>query len=136
MNEITEMLPETIRNHVLNLPKEALEKMEEIRIRILKRVEIVVAGEPLFLPCEATYQDGISLLNELSQYSIYTLEEELKRGFITIQGGHRVGLSGRVITDKGACKAIRNVTSFNIRVAKQRKGLAEPFVPASIINLG
>lgn len=128
MNEITEMLPETIRKHVLNLPREALEKMEEIRIRILKRVEIVVAGDPLFLPCEATYQDGITLLNELSQYSIYTLEEELKRGFITIQGGHRVGLSGRVITENGAVKAIRNVTSFNIRVAKQKKGIAEPFI--------
>ncbi|PLR68088.1 MULTISPECIES: stage III sporulation protein AA [Bacillaceae] len=130
MDEIFELLPEAIRNQIQNLPQGALDKMEEIRIRISKRVEIVISGEPVFLPCRATHQDGISLLNELSQYSIYTLEEELKRGFITIQGGHRVGLSGRVITENGSVKAIRNVTSFNIRVARQKLGMAEPYIPS------
>lgn len=129
VNEITAMLPEPIRQHILDLPPHVLQQMEEIRIRISKRVEVTAAGKPVFLSCIATHQDGISLLSELSQYSIYALEEELKRGFITIQGGHRVGLSGRVITENGRVKAIRNVTSFNIRVARQKRGIADRFIP-------
>jgi stage III sporulation protein AA len=57
------------------------------------------------------------------------LEEELKKGYITVRGGHRVGLSGRVITEDGRVKAIRDVTSFNIRIAKEKVGIAERYVP-------
>jgi stage III sporulation protein AA len=103
--------------------------MEEIRIRVMKRVEVIISGKPVFLSYVTTYEDSINLLNELSHYSIYTLEEELKKGYITVRGGHRVGLSGRVITEDGRVKAIRDVTSFNIRIAKEKVGIAERYVP-------
>lgn len=47
-----------------------------------------------------TAEDAIYLLNKLSQFSIYTMEEELKRGYVTLRGGHRIGLAGKVITEK------------------------------------
>ena len=65
----------------------------------------------------------------MSQFSLYTLEEELKRGYITIAGGHRVGLAGKVILEKGVVKAIRDISSFNIRIARQKIGVAEIFIP-------
>lgn len=129
MDEIIDMLPESIKEHLMKLHPASIQRIEEIRIRTLKRVEVIIMGKPLFLPYITTYEDSMTLLNEVSHYSIYTMEEELKRGFITINGGHRVGLSGRVITENGQVKAIRDVTSFNIRVAREKIGIAEAYVP-------
>ena len=128
MEDLLEMLPESIRNEILKLHPASLSRIEEIRIRVMKKVEVIIAGKPIFLSSLTTYEDSINLLNELSHYSIYTLEDELKKGYITVRGGHRVGLSGRVITENGRVKAIRDVTSFNIRIARQKLGIAEPYV--------
>lgn len=128
MKEIVEMLPESLSNQIVKLHPSSLARIEEIRIRVMKRVEVIISGKPVFLSYVATYEDSINLLNELSHYSIYTLEEELKKGYITVRGGHRVGLSGRVITENGRVKAIRDVTSFNIRIAKEKIGIAEKYV--------
>ncbi|KXG11231.1 stage III sporulation protein AA [Anoxybacillus rupiensis] len=129
MNEIIEILPKTISSALLKLPPSWKEELEEIRIRIQKPLEVTMKGMVHFLPYEVTAEDGTHLLNKISHYSIYAMEEELKRGFITIQGGHRVGLAGKVITDGGNVKAIRHVTSFNIRIARQKVGIAEPLIP-------
>ncbi|MDQ0224944.1 stage III sporulation protein AA [Metabacillus niabensis] len=129
MKEIIEMLPESISYQIKLLHPKSMSRIEEIRIRIRKRVEVIIAGKPIYLSYEVTHDDTINLLNELSNYSIYTLEEELRKGYITVKGGHRVGLSGRVITENGRVKAIRDVTSFNIRIAKERIGISERYIP-------
>ena len=85
-----------------------------------------------FFPYEVSRQDAEQLLSHLSQFSLYTLEEELKRGYITIAGGHRVGLAGKVILEKGVVKAIRDISSFNIRIARQKIGVAETLIPIFI----
>jgi stage III sporulation protein AA len=129
LKEIISIFPETIANELKQLPSSFFEQMEEIRIRLYKPIEIIAFGKPHFLHYEATKEDGMMILNKISQYSIYTLEEELKRGFITIGGGHRIGLAGKVITENGNVKAIRHVTSFNIRIAREKIGLAEQYIP-------
>jgi stage III sporulation protein AA len=129
VKEIIEMLPESISNQMMELHPASLRRIEEIRIRVMKRVEVIITGKPIFLEYVTTFEDSINLLNEISNYSIYTLEEELKKGYITVKGGHRVGLSGRVITENGRVKAIRDVTSFNIRIAREKLGIAERYVP-------
>ncbi|MEH7224816.1 stage III sporulation protein AA [Bacillus sp. JJ1566] len=129
MKEIVEVLPKSIASVIAKYPPERTERMEEIRVRVSRPLEIIENGIPIFHNYTVTGDDAIQLLNKLGQYSIYTLEEELKRGYVTIQGGHRVGLAGKVITENGMVKAIRDVTSFNIRVAKQKIGVAEPLAP-------
>jgi len=129
MQEIIDVLPKTIADIISNYPPSRKEKMEEIRVRITKPLELIVDGKPQFQNYVVSMEDGVQLLNRLSQYSIYTLEEELKRGYVTIQGGHRVGLAGKVITEFGKVKAIRDVTSFNIRIAKQKIGIGTPLIP-------
>ncbi|WP_449536910.1 stage III sporulation protein AA [Ferdinandcohnia sp. Marseille-Q9671] len=126
MKEILDVLPKSIATIIAKYPPERTENMEEIRIRVSRPLEIIENGLPIFHSYTISSEDAIQLLNKLGQYSIYTLEEELKRGYVTIQGGHRVGLAGKVITENGKVKAIRDVTSFNIRIAKQKIGVATP----------
>ena len=129
METVLALLPKKIQSQLLRLPPEVLLKSEELRIRVDRPIEVIIGGEPYFLPYEVSRQDAEQLLSHLSQFSLYTLEEELKRGYITIAGGHRVGLAGKVILEKGVVKAIRDISSFNIRIARQKIGVAEVFIP-------
>ena len=47
------------------------------------------------------------------------LRDEIKQGYITIKGGHRVGLCGTVVTENNMVKAIKDIVSINIRVARE-----------------
>ncbi|ENQ3081001.1 stage III sporulation protein AA [Bacillus cereus] len=127
MKEVLEMLPKQIE-HFIQDYKEC-DGLEEIRIRIGRPLECIARGEVHFYNYIVTREDAAYLLNKLSQYSLYTMEEELKRGYVTLRGGHRVGLAGKVIMEKGAVKMIRDVASFNVRIARQKKGIADPLIP-------
>ena len=63
------------------------------------------------------------------RYSLYAYEEELKQGFITVQGGHRIGVAGRVVPEGGAVKALHPVTFLNIRFSHQITGCADGVLP-------
>lgn len=134
MNDILHVLPDSIKHVVASIDGKMVERIEEIRIRINQPLEIVSGGRPI-APTSVnhsyvvTAEDGIHLMNKLSQYSLYAFEEEMRRGYITIKGGHRVGLAGKVIIEKGQVKVIRDVSSFNIRIARQKIGISEPIAP-------
>ncbi|MET3699197.1 stage III sporulation protein AA [Bacillus oleivorans] len=129
MEPILACLPRNIQEPIMRISKSVLEEMEEIRIRVGRPIEISVQGKASFLPYQTTMEDALHFLDKLSHFSMYTLEEELKRGYITIEGGHRVGLAGKVILENGQVKAIRDVASFNIRIAKENIGIADRWVP-------
>ncbi|MFC3882874.1 stage III sporulation protein AA [Bacillus songklensis] len=128
MNEILRMLPKDLADISSKFVNGDSGSLEEIRIRVGRPLEFIVKGKAHFYPCLASEEDAKFILNKLSQFSIYMIEEELKKGYVTIEGGHRIGLAGKVITENGAVKVIRDVTSFNIRVAKEKKGIAVPLI--------
>lgn len=129
MNEIAEVLPESMKNALSEIPEQQWLEIEEVRIRINRPVELIRRGQPVYLSYAGTAEDAHLILSRLSNYSMYTLEEELKKGYVTIRGGHRVGLAGRVITENGGVKGLRDIASFNIRIARQKLGIAEPLLP-------
>ncbi|MGG2200644.1 MULTISPECIES: stage III sporulation protein AA [Paenibacillus] len=115
--------------------------LQEIRIRENRPLEVVWGPGHAFVTAEGatcsrteqayhpTRQDCALLLELLTQHSMYTFEEELKRGYITIQGGHRVGLSGRTVVEHGHVKYIKDVSGFNIRLAREWKNAAQRVLP-------
>ncbi|MEH7249679.1 stage III sporulation protein AA [Neobacillus niacini] len=125
METILKFLPKNIADLISKIPPNQKEELEEIRFRINRPIEITMKGAPLFLSYIIREEDAFHFMNKISQFSIYTLEEELKRGYITVSGGHRIGLAGKVILEDGKVKAIRDIASFNIRIAKEKVGIAE-----------
>jgi stage III sporulation protein AA len=142
MQPILPFLPARIRGLIERLPEAAGDRLEEIRVREARPLEVVVGGESRFvspdgaLTLEASRgyrpskEDGLKLLDLLTGHSLYTYEEELRRGYITIAGGHRVGLAGKTVLERGEVKHIRDVGSFNIRIARAVPGIARELLPA------
>lgn len=129
MEMILNFLPKNIADLISQIPPNQREELEEIRIRINRPIEVTMKGASRFLSYIIQPDDAFHLMNKISHFSIYTLEEELKQGFITVSGGHRIGLAGKVILEGGRVKAIRDISSFNIRIAREKIGIAEPIIP-------
>ncbi|MBW8348083.1 stage III sporulation protein AA [Bacillus sp. IITD106] len=129
MDSVFRMLPARIGELIKKLPTDKWDEVEEIRLRINRQVEVASNGIPQFLPYLFTKEDAEHFISKLANHSFYTLDEELKKGYITIEGGHRIGLAGKVILDNGSVKAIRHLASFNIRIAREKIGAAKKYIP-------
>ncbi|WP_062357031.1 stage III sporulation protein AA [Bacillus kwashiorkori] len=129
MESILSFLPSKIKEQLNYIPKTIQQNIEEVRVRINRPIEIITKEKTYYLPYIINTHDSEQLLNKISHHSLYTLEEELKRGFITVEGGHRIGLAGKVILENGQVKAIRQISSFNIRLAKEVVGIGDELVP-------
>lgn len=130
MDEILRLLPERIRQAVNSKMSNRWNVLQEIRIRLNRRIELVFDEHMEWVEViKPDRRDSIFVLNQLSEFSLYRMEDELREGYVTIEGGHRVGLAGKVNTLNGAVKAIQYITFFNIRIAKQKIGAAKKLIP-------
>lgn len=116
------------------------EYIEEIRLRINQPLTIRTEKNEYFLTSSGqsgskmnsyivTKEDLIKSLERMTYSSIYAAEEELRQGFITLPGGHRVGISGETIVEHTKIRTIRNISALNIRLARQ------PEIASDIIKL-
>lgn len=126
MDEINGILPMDVIE-MIQL-EGSISGMEEIRIRVERPIELITRGKPIFVPMIINQSHLAFIIGKLTQFSIYMMEEELRRGYITIKGGHRVGLAGKVVTEGGRVKVIRDISSVNIRIAKEKKGIADNLI--------
>ena len=136
MEEIINVFPSALRPLCRMGFEQGIEP-EEIRLRIGRPVMILGKnGEYFWNQSRKRLQrdrqesyvwletDMKETLSRMSRYSMYALEEELRSGFFTIQGGHRVGVAGRTVCEQGKILSFRNISCLNIRVARQKKGCA------------
>lgn len=139
--EILPVLPNQIRETFSGLPVEVLLQLEEIRLRQGKPLILGLNGSDTFVspsgkPIKAqelgvivTDRDLCKSVQLISGSSIYAFEEEIKNGFITIRGGHRVGITGKVVVDRGRVRTIKYISGINIRVAREIPGVADKVMP-------
>lgn len=108
----------------------APERVEELRFRVGRPVQVVCTGGELLFEADAVFteEEAAAMLAELCDHSVYAHDRELKSGFITLPGGARVGLSGRPVTENGRPIRFTSVSGFNIRIPRQVLGCAVPFM--------
>jgi stage III sporulation protein AA len=125
--EVLEILPNSIKKQLEGF--KYLDKLQEIRIKVDKPLFLVCNNQEYMVNYTSTAEDIKIVLQRISNYSIYAFEEEIKQGYITIQGGHRVGICGNCVVDKGNVKTIKHISSINIRVAREVIGCSEKILP-------
>lgn len=134
-----------VEQRLLTLSVKLLEDIEEIRFRLKQPVQLCGAGLDGFLHVEsgltrdvqqayiANQDDLMRVVQVVTQSSLYAVEDELRRGFVTMPGGNRVGVAGRaVLYESGHVRSIRNITSVNVRIAKERLGIGDRLRPHAL----
>ncbi|MGI6364862.1 MAG: stage III sporulation protein AA [Bacillota bacterium] len=127
--EVLPMLGTRVRQALASLEPSRIRGTEEIRLRPGMPVLATGGGQEIWIPPELTVADLQETLNILSQYSFYAFAEQLARGYITIRGGHRIGVAGRVAVAGGRVVSLAEPGSLNFRIARQLLGVGKPVLP-------
>lgn len=123
-----------LRNTIRKVSIKDLMCTEEIRLRVNRPVMIQNFRGSLFLnmegeltgkpvePVIVTQEQIIKTLELISENSIYAFQDEIRNGFITLKGGHRVGIAGRAVLEGFQIKNIKDVSGLNIRISREVRG--------------
>lgn len=116
-------------------------KINEIRIRVNQPVIFCSAGEEHYLSVSGGTTGSLSeayritqnemreLLEYACNYAIYAYEEQLRQGYLTIRGGHRIGVNGSVAVHEQKVTAMKHISSVNIRIAHEVIGCGNEVLP-------
>lgn len=139
--EVLHMFPEPMRDRWRKVAGQA-DRLQEIRLRAGAPVTVLINNREWFVnekgklmdrqPPEAGSrpEELEMILKHLCQYSIYAFADEIRQGFLTIQGGHRVGLAGQVILEEeNRIRNMKYIRYLNIRIAHELKGVADLAIP-------
>lgn len=101
------------------------EQIYEFRIKIGKPILVYSKYGESIINYFPTKEDMKSMIQRISNYSLYAYEEDIRQGFITIKGGHRIGIAGECVMEKGEVKTIRNISSINVRICREVIGCSD-----------
>ncbi|MGL4850047.1 MAG: stage III sporulation protein AA [Clostridium sp.] len=129
--EIMTIFPEGIREKLKDYKREHI---QEIRLKINKPLIVYKGDGEAVLDYFVKADEIRYILKRISSYSLYAFEEEIKRGFITIKGGHRVGLAGECVMDGDKVRTIKNISSINIRITREILGCGKKILPHIVVD--
>ena len=95
------------------------QELQEIRIRVNKPIILKLRRLEVVIEYEVSQTEILQIVEKLCNNSIYAYKNQMCEGFITIKGGHRVGLTGSAVMDNGKIINIKYITSLNFRVARE-----------------
>ncbi|MBU3189148.1 stage III sporulation protein AA [Clostridium bowmanii] len=130
--DLFEILPKTIRSKLEQIDN--IHELEELRIKVNKPIFIHIGSKEKIWDYIATTEDIKYIMQRISNYSIYAFEDEIRQGYITIKGGHRVGLCGICVIENNSIKTIKDISSINIRACKEIIGCADKVIPYITYN--
>lgn len=127
--EIYPYLASNLRSYLKEIPNLLLDEVQEVRLRVKKPL-VLVLGQGDYLSDYLVQEEDLEkTLQLMSRSSLYALEEELKNGYLTLPGGHRVGVVGKGVLDQGRIRTLKNISGFNIRISQEIRGAADKILP-------
>ena len=127
-----------LRTILFQIPESVKEKAQEIRLRANRPVAVYTGKETYFvkeqgrltqrfdrtLPIVSS-QEILDSFHHCCSYSVYSHQHEIRQGFVTMAGGHRVGVCGTAVYEENRVSGIRDISSLNIRIAREVYGAAD-----------
>ena len=140
-DEILSLFPDGLKGRMKPV-LEDVEHLNEIRLGVNRPCRIIREGCEYFLSQDGTCltqgnntwltsdREIESIVNQMCSYSLYAFENELRQGFLTVQGGHRIGFAGKVILNTdGSVRNFSCIRFLNIRISHEILGMADPVLP-------
>lgn len=143
LDDILEYFPPWLRQVLAKLPTDKRGQLEEIRLRCGRPVMVVSSAGDFFLgndgqavsPGEGLIwhqRHATEFLEAITRASLYAVEDDVRAGFITLPGGHRVGLVGQAVLKHGRLQTLKHIAGYNVRLARAVPGAADGVLPALI----
>lgn len=136
-----QILSYTLKEALDNLPCGIKKQVHEVRLRLDKPLTLCTASGTLFLSAKGTplYSDSEQALTVCKKdiadsflnvcgSSVYAHQNEIVNGFVTIRGGHRVGLCGTAVLNDGKITSVKDISSLNLRIARQIFGISQSLI--------
>lgn len=139
-DEFIKIFSANIRN-ILQKVNIGLDGLQEIRLRAEKPLLLTVGGREYFVTAAGEFTEESSqgwkvtkkeiaeTMEYVANYSLYAYEDEVRQGFLTVSGGHRVGIAGKTVIDRGRVRSIKHISFLNVRVSHEVKGCADVVMP-------
>lgn len=121
-DEILRYFPNKIYQIFFNLFNEnskLINEIQEIRMRTNKPILLRLREKDLILQYNISQSEILQILERLCENSIYAYKNQICEGFITVKGGHRVGLTGSCVIENGKITNIKYISSLNFRIARE-----------------
>ena len=142
---VLKIFPSRIRQ-ALEQTELNMENLQEIRVRVGQPLLCVYRGREFFLagngkleeqeknPVTVSGEELLETVSYVSRYSLYAFDEELRQGYITIPGGHRVGIAGKIVMEGEKIRSVRYISFLNVRLSHEKKGCADRVFPYLVKN--
>ncbi|WP_333649049.1 stage III sporulation protein AA [Lacrimispora sp.] len=139
-DELIKIFSRNIRE-ILNQVTVDFDEVQEIRLRVAAPLLMIYRNEEFYMTPKGTLSREVKdaytvsknelkeMMEYMSSYSLYAFEEEMKQGFLTLQGGHRIGIAGKTILDESGIKTMKYISFINVRLSHQVKGCATSVLP-------
>lgn len=130
IKEVLKYLPFNIQEEIKNkiteweLDKKSL-GIEEIRIRMKKPIGLKIGQENIILKYIITERELREIFEKICENSVYSYRKQICEGFITIKGGHRVGITGSAVIENEKIINMNYISSLNFRIARQKIGCSK-----------
>lgn len=135
--EVINSLSINLREMIKSISRDNI-NIEEIRLRSLKPLIVNSNNKDYFYntrlnkldlnmdnPYIVSKDDIEQTFQIMCKYSIHSFIDDIKKGFITLRGGHRVGIVGKTIIEDGQVKNIKHISSLNIRISREVLGCSD-----------
>ncbi len=122
IDEILRYFPNKIYQIFFNLFQEnskIAEELQEIRLRAERPIILKLRERDLILQYNITQAEILQIVERLCENSIYAYKNQICEGFITVKGGHRIGLTGSCVIENGKIINVKHISSLNFRIARE-----------------
>ena len=127
--DIFEYFPNSIKEELINnINRNSYKLLEEIRIRVNRPIVLKFNNCIKKIEYIITTEDILRLVEYITENSIYSYQKQICEGYITLKGGHRVGISGNVVVENEKVININYIYSLNFRISKEIIGVSEKIV--------
>ena len=136
-----ESLDDRVQKVLLYLPSMMKDHISEVRLREGQPLAVQMGDRTCFVSCQSkltdrpgsqsfivTREDIASSIRTMSRYSVHTHQHEIREGYLSVAGGHRAGLGGSAVLEKDGVANLREITSINLRIARDIRGCADQLV--------
>lgn len=106
-------------NNTINQNKKIEEELQEIRIRCNRPIILRLRNMEILIEYNISQKEILQTIEKLCENSIYAYKNQICEGFITVKGGHRVGITGSAVIENGKIINIKYITSLNFRIARE-----------------